>query len=175
MKVFDKPVSEYVLFQKSIILLILVVGFGRLSLSLAGLPTSWVRWISLTAVAFVGIAYCGIKVPRTGFGEYRHLLPLYFVQAVLGNLIIVGGIALAIVSGRDNIFSMPEYGAGMAGRTWMHAGAHLLDGFVIGPIAGWLIGSIIMFVVRKAFPVKSSPESGQFSQHAGGVEEVSRW
>jgi hypothetical protein len=147
-KVFDKSALEYFSFQKPIIRLILLVGLGRLTLSLAGLPTSTVRWISLTAVALVGIAYCAIQVPRTGFGGYKHLLPLYFVQAALGNLIIVAGIVMAIVSGRDNIFSTPEYGAGMGGRTWMHAGAHLVDGFVIGPLAGWLIGSVIMFVVR---------------------------
>jgi hypothetical protein len=163
MKIFGKSVSEYFAFQQRILVLIVVVGFGRLALSLAGLPTSTVRWLSLTALALVGIVYCAVKVPRTGFGTYKHLLPLYIVQAGLANLIIAGSIALAAVTGRDNIYSVPEYSGPMAQNPWLHAGAHVLDGFAIAPLLAWLIGSGIMFAVKKLSPrstVRQSATSG---------------
>jgi len=77
MKVLGKSVSEYFAFQRVFMVLILVVGLARLALSLAGFPTSTVKWISLTALALVGILYCAIEVPRTGFGGYIYSAPEY--------------------------------------------------------------------------------------------------
>jgi hypothetical protein len=145
----NKPVSEYFRFQKPILILIVVVGFLRLALSLAGVPNSSVKWISLTAVAVIGVIYCAIKVPRTGFGTYRHLFPLYLVQASIANFIIAGGIVLAIVTGTDNIYSAHEYSPTGGVAPWLHALGHVFDGIFIGPVFGWLIGSAIMFVVKK--------------------------
>ncbi len=149
MSIFGKSISEYFAFQKLIMILILIVGFGRLGLSLAGLPISTVRWLSLTALSIVGVIYCAVKVPRTGFGTYKHLLPLFVAQAGIANLIIAGGIALAAVSGTPNIYSSPEFSGPMVERPWMHAGAHLVMGIIIGPLLAWLIGSALMFVVKR--------------------------
>jgi hypothetical protein len=148
-KVFQKTLSEYFLFQRTIMILILAVGFVRLVSSLAGVSDSVVKWFSLTALGIVGIVYCGIQVPRTGFGGYKHLLPLYVMQAGTANLIIAGGIAISAITGKENIFSRPEYSGPMASNPWLHAAAHIVDGFIVGPLIGWLIGAAIMFVVLK--------------------------
>ena len=163
MKIFGKPVSDYFAFQMPIVILILVVGLARLALSLAGLSPSIVRWFSLSVLALVGIVYCAVKVPRTGFGTYKHLWPLFVVQAALANAIIAGGIVLAILTGRDNIFSLPEYSGPMAQNQWLHAGIHLvLDGFLIGPLFAWLIGSGIMFIAKKfSTPSSTSPAAAR--------------
>ena len=149
MRVFHKTLSEYFAFQRAIMVLILAVGLARLLLSLAGVSDSVVKWFSLTALAIIGIVYCAIQVPRTGFGGYKHLLPLYVMQAGTGNLIIAGGIALSAITGKENIFSRPEYSGPMASNQWLHAAGHIADGFIIGPLIGWLIGAIIMFLVLK--------------------------
>jgi hypothetical protein len=154
MSIFGKSISEYFAFQKTIMILIILAGFGRLGLSLAGAPPSIVKWVSLTALAGVGIVYCAVKVPRTGFGEYKHLLPLFVMQAGTANFIIAGGIALSALTGTENIYSVPEYSGPMAGSPWLHAGAHILDGLIIGPLIAWLFGSGIMFVVKKVSPAK---------------------
>jgi hypothetical protein len=153
MKIMGKSLSEYFAFQRVILILIFIVGFARLGLSLAGFPTSTVKWISLTALALVGIVYCAIEVPRTGFGSYKHLIPLFLMQAGLANLIIAGGIALSAVTGTPNIYSAPEY-SGVA-NPWLHALGHLIDGFVVGPLLGWIIGAPLMFIARKVMPVRA--------------------
>src|SRR5215475_5284462 len=130
-------------------ILIVAVGFVRLLSSLAGVSDSVVRWFSLTALAIIGIVYCAIQVPRTGFGGYKHLLPLYVMQAGTSNLIIAGGIAFSAIAGKENIFTRPEYSGPMASNQWLHAAGHIADGFIVGPLIGWLIGAIIMFVVLK--------------------------
>jgi len=148
-RVFHKTLSEYFAFQRAIMVLILAVGLARLLLSLAGVSDSVVKWFSLTALAIIGIVYCAIQVPRTGFGGYKHLLPLYVMQAGTGNLIIAGGIALSAITGKENIFSRPEYSGPMASNQWLHAAGHIADGFIVAPLIGWLIGAIIMYLVLK--------------------------
>ncbi len=152
MKIFGKSVSEYFGFQRTLMIVIIAVGIIRLVLSLAGFSDSIVKWFSLTGLAVVGVFYCAIQVPRTGFGGYKHLLPLFVMQAATANLIIAAGIAISAATGKENIFSRPEYSGPLASNQWLHAGGHILDGFVVGPLIGWLIGSLIMFIVKKVSP-----------------------
>ena len=149
MKIFGKDFSAYIKFQKAILLLILVIGFLRLGLSLAGLPVSTVKWFSITWVMFLGLVYYAIRVHTSGFGSYRHLLPLLFIQGFLGQLITVVGIAIAIYTNTDNIFSAPEYSQTFGGRTWMHAGGHLILGGITLPLMWWPIAALIMLATKK--------------------------
>jgi hypothetical protein len=75
---------------------------------------------------------------------------LIVIQSVLAQAIIIAGIVIAIVTHRDNIFSAPEYSGGGDGKTWLHAGAHLVFGVIVGSLLAWLVGSVILFVTKKA-------------------------
>lgn len=149
---FGKTFSQYISFAKPILLLIIIVGVTRLVLSLAGAQNSAVKFISITAVLFIGLLYFSIRVYTTGFGSYKQLLPLLFLQSVVSQAIIIAGIVIAMQTGKDNIFSAPEYSGGGDGKTWLHAGAHLVLGAAVFPLLAWLIGSIIMWVTKKISP-----------------------
>jgi hypothetical protein len=157
MKIFGKPLSEYFAFQSWFIVLIVVVGVARLALSLAGVPASSVKWVSMSALALAGVVYCAVQVPRTGFGGYRHLLPLYAMQAGVANLISAAAIVLAIFTGTDNIYTAPEYSGGGDGKTWLHAGAHLVLGAIVGSLIAWLVGSGIMWITKKVSSSRTTP------------------
>ena len=73
-------------------------------------------------------------------------------MSVVGEAIIIAGIVIAIFTGHDNIFSAPEYSGGGDGKTWLHAGAHLVLGTIVGPLVAWLVGSLILFITKKAAP-----------------------
>lgn len=152
MKIFGKSLSEYYRFQKVILGLIVVVGLGRLVLSLAGVPNSSAKWLSITGVVLIGLIYYSVRVYTTGFGTYKHLLPLLAIQSILAQAIIILAIALAIFTGTDNIYSSPEYSGGVDGKTWLHAGAHLVFGTIAFTLVGWGLGSLIMFVTKKVSP-----------------------
>src|SRR5216117_2321050 len=149
MTIFGKRLSEYVAFSKPFLGLILVVGIARLALSLGGVPSSIAKWISITAVMWMGVLYYSIRVHTSGFGSYKHLLPIFVLMALVAQAIIVPAIVLAIFTGTDNIYSVPEYSFGNDGKTWLHAGAHLGLGTTIGPLMGWLVGCLFMFAARK--------------------------
>ena len=154
MPVFGKTLSEYIQFLKPILVLILIVGLARLFLSLAGAPNSTVKWLSLTVVTLLGALYCAIRVHTSGFGSYQQLLPLLVIQNALAHIISAVAIAIAILSGKDNIFSAPEYSGGGDGKTWTHAGAHLVLGIVVFSLVLWLATSLILFVTKKVAPAR---------------------
>lgn len=156
---FGKSLSEYVSFAKPILLLIAVVGIARLALSLGGVQTSAVKWLSVSAAMFIGLVYFSIRVYTTGFGSYKQLLPLLVIQSLVAQVIIIAGIVIAIQTGKDNIFSLPEYSGGQDGKTWLHAGAHLVLGGIVGPLLSWLVGCVIMWVTKKVSPRDSTPAS----------------
>jgi hypothetical protein len=149
MTIFGKRVSEYVVFSIPFLGLILVVGIARLALSLGGIPNSTAKWLSITAVLWIGAVYYSIRVQTSGFGSYKHLLPIYVLMSLATQAIVVPGIIIAILTGRDNIYSAPEYSFGGDGKTWIHVAAHLLLGTTVAPLLSWLVGCLIMFVTRK--------------------------
>ena len=156
MTIFGKRLSEYVAFAKPFLILIPLVGIIRLALSLSGTPTSTARWFSITAVIWIGAVYFAIRVHTTGFGSYKQLLPIYVLQGIVAQAIIVPGIILAIFTATDNIFSVPEYAFANDGKTWLHVIAHLVAGTTIAPLISWIVGCLIMFVTKKLTKNKES-------------------
>ena len=149
MTIFGKRLSEYLAFCKPFLILILIVGIARLAMSLGGVPNSTARWFSITAVIWIGVLYYAIRVHTSGFGSYKQLLPIYVLQSLAAQAIIVPGIILAIFTGQDNIYSVPEYAFGSDGKSWLHVGAHLVLGTTIAPLLSWLVGCVIMFATKK--------------------------
>jgi hypothetical protein len=58
------------------------------------------------------------------------------------------GITIAIVTGRENAFTVPEVSGGGNGASWFHAVMHLVAGFIV-PVFAWIVGSAILFVTKK--------------------------
>ena len=157
MQIFGKSFSEYVGFQKVILWLIAIVALARLALSLGGVPNSTAKWLSVSVMILLGAIYCSIRVHTTSFGSYKQLLVLLWIQAMLGELIVAASIVLGIVTGKDNIFTAPEYSGGEDGKTWLHVGAHILVGAVVLPLLNWIIGSLILFITKKVKPRDAQP------------------
>ncbi|HKS96233.1 MAG TPA: hypothetical protein VJV74_08870 [Terriglobia bacterium] len=146
--IFGKSLSDYVGFAKAFLILILVVGLGRFGLSLAGVPNSTTKFLSLTVVFLLGMIYYAVRVHTSGFGSYKQLLPVLYLVVILGNCIIIAGIVLAILTGKNNIFSAPEFSGGVDGKRWSHVGGHVIATALL-PLVLWLLGSLIMLVTKK--------------------------
>jgi len=148
MKIFGKTLSEYVGFEKEFLILVLVVGLARLGLSLAGVPNASVKFLSVTVVLLLGLIWYSVRVHTSGFGSYKQLLPVLALPVILANLIVISGITLAMATGKDNIFSAPEYSGGVDGKTLTHVAGHATV-MVVGSLVLWGIGSLIMLVTKK--------------------------
>jgi len=149
MKIFGKSISEYVSFDRGFLILVLVVGLGRLILSLLGAPNSTTKFLSITVVLLLGMVYYSVTVYTSGFGSYKQLLPVMALPVILGTCIVITGIVIAILTGKDNIFSAPEYSpGGVDGKNWGHVGGHVVA-MIILPLILWAVGSLIMFITKK--------------------------
>jgi hypothetical protein len=150
---FGKKLSEYVNFVSGVLLLIAAVALLRLGLSLGGVPHATVKWVSPTIVTLLAVVYYAVRVHRTSFGSYRQLYPLGLFASLTLQTIVALGIVIAILSGQDNIYTIPEMSGGQDGKTWFHAFAHLvLVGALIGPLVNWAIASLTLLIARKAAP-----------------------
>jgi len=149
MKIFGKSLSDYARFERGFLILILVVGLARLVLSLLGVPNSTAKFLSLTVLFLLGMVYYSVRVYTSGFGSYKQLLPVLALQVILGNCIVIAGIVIAILTGKDNIFSAPEFSPGRVdGKTWGHVAGHLVAMIVL-PLILWAVGSLIMFATKR--------------------------
>jgi hypothetical protein len=149
MTIFGRPLSDYVRFCKPFLVLIPIVGILRLALSVSGEPNSTVKWLSITALTWIGVLYYAVRVHTTGFGSYKQFLPICGLLNLAGQVVIISGIMIAIVTGVGNIYSAPEYAFGGDGKTWLHVGAHLGIGTIAGSLVPWLIGSLVLFATKK--------------------------
>ncbi len=146
---FGKSLSEYIDFQKPILMLLAAVWAVRLGMSLAGVPVAGAKFVSITVVLVIGALYYGWAVARKGFGSFKQLYGLNLVQGVFSQTLVAAAIVLAIIMGKDNIFSIPEFSFGADGKTWGHVAAHLFIGTTVGSLVAWLAGSLILFVTTK--------------------------
>ncbi len=156
---FGKSLSEYVAFQKPILILIAAVWALRLVLSMAGVPVSGAQVVSVTGVLVLGALYYGWAVGQKGFGSFKQLYGLNLVQGVFSQTLVALAIVIAIVIGQDNIYSIPEFRPpsfqGMTrppdGRNFGHAIGHIVfTGAISFPIIGWLLGSVVLLATRKS-------------------------
>jgi hypothetical protein len=155
---FGKPLSEYIAFAKPVLALIAVVWLLRLGLSMAGVAPGTAQLVSVTGVVLLGALYFGWAVGQKGFGSFKQLYGLNLVQGVFSQTLVALAIVLAIVIGRDNIYTIPEFYPASAGndplgmppdgKSFAHAFAHLVVGAVIFPIVGFLLGSVVLLLTR---------------------------
>jgi len=143
--IFGKRVSEYLAFQKPFLILLAAVGLARLGLSLAGLPNTSVRWLSMNAVLWIATVYYGVAVHTRRFGSYRQLLPLVVFQLALFHSIAILGILLTI-AGLPNIYGAPEYSVP---NQWLHIGGHLTIGMVVASLLLWGFASLVLLATKK--------------------------
>jgi hypothetical protein len=154
---FGKKLSDYLRFQGWVLALIVVLGFIRLALSLAGVPNATVKWFSITAAMLVGLVYYAVAVHTKGFGSYKQLYGLLLIQSIVTESIPIVAILLAMVTGQDNIYVAPEYSGGGDGKNWGHVLGHVFVGAIVLPLVGWLLGSAILFVTKRVAPRGSAP------------------
>jgi hypothetical protein len=166
MKIFGKPLSEYVAFAKLFLILIPLVGLLRLGLSLEGVPQSTVQLFSMTALGFIGMVYFAIRVHTTGFGSYKQLLVLIALTNLVAQMVAIVGILLAMVTGVGNIFSAPEFSFGGV-NPWVHLAMHVFVGTTAGALVPWAIGSLILAITRKVSGFSLPTGEGGPRQRAG--------
>jgi hypothetical protein len=154
---FGKRLSDYLHFQRWILILIVAAFLLRLGMSSAGMPIEQARWVSVTAILFAGILYNAVAVHTRGFGGYKQLFGLLLILSVFAETLVALAIVWGIATGTDNIYTAPEYSGGGDGKNWPHVFAHLIGGILLA-LFSWLVAAPILFVTRKITPNRHIPQ-----------------
>jgi len=148
---FGKKLSEYIRFERVILVLIAVAFVSRLVVAMSGVEIAKARWVSINIVLLLGLIYCAVSVHLRGFGSYKQLFGLLFIQTGFAHILIACAILVAVVTGVDNIYTAPEFFNGNNGRNLTHVFMHGVA-ILILPLIAWAIGSVILFVTRRIKP-----------------------
>jgi len=90
-----------------------------------------------------------VAVHTRGFGGFKQLLPLVFLQVTVLHVIAVLGIVLSI-AGLPNVFAAPEYsGPVTPASQWLHALSHLTIGMVAAPLVLWGVSSLVLWTTKR--------------------------
>lgn len=147
---FGRPLVDYVRFQRWLLILTGVVVAGKLALSLSGAPRPLLRFLSVEALLAMSAVYYAIRLARSGWGA-RALFVLIANQTLLANLLIALAVALAILTGRHNVFSAVPPSAlwGDDGRAWSHVAAHAFAAPVVVAGVLWLAALVVWVAARR--------------------------
>ena len=154
---FGKPLSFYLRIQTPVLMAITAVFLIRLLMSMAGVPDGVGKVLSLTWVLILALPYYALVAKREGL-TFKHLYSLCFIQSLFSQTLIALAIALAITTGHDNIYTVPEFypasqGGGpfpVDGKNWAHAGAHVVfAGALILPLVSAVVSSALLAVARR--------------------------
>ena len=154
---FGKPMAYYLRLQAPALIAITVVFIVRLAMSRGGIPDSAGKILSITFILILALPYYALLAKREGL-TFKHLYAMCFIQGVFSQTLVALAIVLAIVTGHDNIYTIPEFYPQSAGGTpfpvdgknWMHAIAHIVfAGALVLPLASWAVSSVLLVIARK--------------------------
>jgi hypothetical protein len=126
-------------------------------MSIGGVPDSAGKVFSITAFLILALPYYALQAKREGL-TFKQLYVMCFVQGVFSQTLVAAAIVLAIFTGHDNIYTVPDFyppsqggtPLPLDGKNWMHAGAHVfVAGALILPLVTWAVSSLLLVVARK--------------------------
>jgi hypothetical protein len=147
MSIFGKSLGDYARFARTGMILIVLMGLARFITGISGVPYDRAtHLLSVSILTFLLSLIYGQKAAASGFGGYRHLLPMvYMLSASMYGFIVVA-ILLEGWGGIHGYFHHPFAPLGMSVTT--HAVLQLIAGLGGTPLALWGMASLGFLLSR---------------------------
>ena len=143
MSLFGKSLSDYLNFVRTGILAILAMGVLRFIVGASGVPYDRAtHLVSMTVVTALAALIYGQRAKATGFGGYRHLLPIAFLLSATMFGFIILAILVEGFGGIQGWFHAPGAGNAPAG---MGIGQHIVGQLIVlcfSIVMSWGIASL---------------------------------
>lgn len=140
---YGKRLARYARFVRVGIVLIVLIGLARFAAGVMGVPYERAtHLVSITIATLVLAVVYGARAAATGFGTYRHLLPMVVMLALAMYGFIVAAILVEGLGGIHGYFHAPGRGLAPGGMSVpFHIGGQLLAmPFSIGSF--WLLAAV---------------------------------
>lgn len=143
MTVFGKTLPDYLQFVRTGIIATLAMGILRFIVGASGVPYDRAtHLVSMTLVTALAALIYGQQAKASGFGGYRHLLPIAFLLSVTMYGFIIVAILVEGIGGIHGWFHSPGAGNAPAG---MGIGDHIVGQLIVmgfSVVMPWGIASL---------------------------------
>ncbi len=156
MKIGGHRMREHLRLLAPFFAFIAAVWLIRMTLWSAGAPAWLVRLVSVTVATALSIMLTAFLMHWRGFGSYANMVLAGFLLTAWSELLIAGAIKLAVVTGTDNVYTLPEY-TFPAGdpRHVEHIRSHLTFGIGVGTLEGAAVGCLLLWLLRMLVPSRT--------------------
>lgn len=156
MKLFGYRLSDYLRLLAPLFGLIAAVWALRLVLDAAGASPRVVRPVSVTLTGALCILLAVLLMRARRFGGYANVVIAVALLILWEQILIVGAIAFAALSHRENVYSAADFTPPNLSQT-AHIVGHLTFGVGFGILFGSAVGCLFLLLLRKLLPASPRP------------------
>jgi len=153
MKICGHRLRDHVRLLAPFLILIGIVWLLRLCLDFAGVSRSIVRLFSVTVACAFSILAATVVIHRSKFGSYPNVVAASLILAAWEQALIILAICAAALTGRENIFTAPEFsGPGVGHHYVKHIIGQLTYGVGADVLFGAATGCLLLWILRMILP-----------------------
>jgi len=141
--------------------LIFAVWLLRLVVGSMDSSSRVVHVLSVTAAASLSMLLAAVLIHFRQFGSYPNVVVSSFLIALCAQLLIVGAVAFAVITGTHNIFTAPQFSVPDDPHHIKHMVGQLTFGVGSGTLLGAATGCLILFLLRILVPVRCKPAENE--------------
>ena len=161
MKVNGHGIRDHVRLLIPVLGLLTVVWALRLGLSACGSPRWCSRVVSVTGATAGCILLSAVFIHFRRFGGYANVVVSSLLLNLWAQLLIIGAIVFAVVTGTENIYAAPEFSLPEFARSHLdphhlrHIYGQLTFGIGLGTLTGAGVGCLMLWLLRLLLPMSS--------------------
>jgi hypothetical protein len=167
MKICGYRLRDHIRLLAPFLGLITAVWLLRLSLDFAGAPRGVVRYFSVTVACAFSVLAATVMIHRSRFGSYPNVVASSLILVGWEQVLIILAIAIAALTARENIFTVPEFSGPGEGPHYMrHIIGQLTFGIGAGVLYGAAMGCLLLRILRMLLPPPQQNGKSQPARYA---------
>jgi hypothetical protein len=148
MKIHGHGLQDHLRLVTPLLGLIASVWALRLIASAAGAPHGVASMFSVSVAVPICVLLAVLLMHFRRFGSYPNVVMVTFLLVFWGQVLISAAIGFYALTGKQNIYSIPEYSFGGL-SAWKHVAGHLTFGVGFGTLVGTGMGCLFLWMLRK--------------------------
>jgi len=150
MKIGDHGLREHAQLLAPLFGFIAAVWALRLVVYALGAPPVVLHVVSVTVAGRLSVLLAVVMIHRRRFGSYTNMVVAVFLLICWEEFLIIAAILFTNFTGVQNVYSASEFSGGES--PWAHVLGHLTIGLGSGAIFGAAMGTVLLWMLRKADP-----------------------
>ena len=157
MKICGHGLRDHIRLLSPLFGIIAAVWVLRLVLDAAGASHRLISVFSVTVASTLAILLAVLLIHLRRFGSFPNVVVSVVLLVVWSQLLVILAIVFSVMTGRENIFTAPEFSApGDDPHHIRHILGHLTFGIGVASLFGAAVGCLLLWLLRLLLPARSS-------------------